>query len=190
MYPKNAGSVLCLLNRTDYYVLLYQKNSWLFVLEMHLISGMTDGGKGCEPLPPGKLNVQSGPLPSLSFGSFFKENVRYPVWTCRNPISVILVTRFSLILGIQFSILGARIGSLKHLKKLILVFAILLVSVDCCFFPFFEMFSSDSGFLYSCSIPDSLLFLNFSLGLGQGTPFSLVSPWLKPLVTSLHLIKA
>jgi len=117
MYPKNAGSVLCLLNRTDYYVLLYQKNSWLFVLEMHLISGMTDGGKGCEPLPPGKLNVQSGPLPSLSFGSFFKENVRYPVWTCRNPISVILVTRFSLILGIQFSILGARIGSLKHLKK-------------------------------------------------------------------------
>ena len=42
--------------------------------------------------------------------SFFKENIRYPVWTCREPISLILGTRFSLILG-------ARIGSLKHLKK-------------------------------------------------------------------------
>ena len=30
---------------------------------------------------------------------FFKENVRYPVWTCRDPISLILGTRFSLILG-------------------------------------------------------------------------------------------
>ena len=31
--------------------------------------------------------------------SFFKENVRYPVWACRDPISLILGTRFSLILG-------------------------------------------------------------------------------------------
>jgi len=31
------------------------------------------------------------------------------VWTCRDPIS--------LILGTRFSILGIRIGSLKHLKK-------------------------------------------------------------------------
>jgi len=30
---------------------------------------------------------------------FFKENVRYPVRTCRDPISLILGTRFSLILG-------------------------------------------------------------------------------------------
>jgi len=30
---------------------------------------------------------------------FFKENVRYPVWTCRDLISLILGTRFSLILG-------------------------------------------------------------------------------------------
>ena len=29
---------------------------------------------------------------------FFKENVRYPVWTCMDPISRILETRFSLIL--------------------------------------------------------------------------------------------
>ena len=30
---------------------------------------------------------------------FFKENVRNPVWICRDPISLILGTRFSLILG-------------------------------------------------------------------------------------------
>jgi len=34
----------------------------------------------------------------------------YPVCTCRDPISLILGTRFSLILG-------TRIGSLKHLKN-------------------------------------------------------------------------
>ena len=32
---------------------------------------------------------------------FFKENVRYAEWTCRDPISLILGTRFSLILGTQ-----------------------------------------------------------------------------------------
>jgi len=32
-------------------------------------------------------------------GVLFKENVRYPVWICRDPISLILGTRFSLILG-------------------------------------------------------------------------------------------
>jgi len=49
---------------------------------------------------------------------FFKENVRYlAIWTCRDPISLILRTRFSLILGTRLSILGSRIGSLKHLKK-------------------------------------------------------------------------
>ena len=30
---------------------------------------------------------------------FFKENVWNPVWICRDPISLILETRFSLILG-------------------------------------------------------------------------------------------
>jgi len=40
---------------------------------------------------------------------FWKENVRCPVWTCKDPIS--------LILGTRLSILGTRIGSLKHLKK-------------------------------------------------------------------------
>ena len=64
---------------------------------------------------------------------FFKENIWYPVWTCRDPISLILGTRFSLILGTrwyffltlrtQFSILGTRIGSLKHLKKTWSVYA-------------------------------------------------------------------
>jgi len=63
---------------------------------------------------------------------FFKENVRCPVWTCRDPIPLILGTRFSLILGIRYSILGTRfslilgtrfsilgtpIGSLKDIKK-------------------------------------------------------------------------
>jgi len=58
---------------------------------------------------------------------FFKENVRDPVWICRDPISLILGTRFSLslgtgrwiflILGARFEILGTRIGSLKRLKK-------------------------------------------------------------------------
>jgi len=33
------------------------------------------------------------------FRVFLKENVRYLVWTCRDPISLILGTRFSLILG-------------------------------------------------------------------------------------------
>jgi len=32
-----------------------------------------------------------------------------PVWTCRDPIY--------LILGTRFSILGTRIGSLEHFKK-------------------------------------------------------------------------
>jgi len=43
--------------------------------------------------------------------SFFKENVRYPVWTCRDQIS--------LILGTRFSILGTRIGFFRPLKHLI-----------------------------------------------------------------------
>jgi len=53
---------------------------------------------------------------------FFKEKVRYPVWTCRDPISLILRTRFE--------ILGTRIGSLKHLKKPRVYFAIQLQSTD------------------------------------------------------------
>jgi len=73
---------------------------------------------------------------------FFNENVRNPVWICRDPISPILGTRFSWFQGPDFSdfrdpifsdirdpiiifydsrdrfeILGTRIGSLKHLKK-------------------------------------------------------------------------
>jgi len=43
----------------------------------------------------------------------------------------------------------------------ILVFTILLISVDCCFFAFFGVFSDDFGFLYSRSIPGLLLFLNY-----------------------------
>jgi len=68
---------------------------------------------------------------------------------------------------------------------------ILLVSVDyCCFLRFSECFPVISVFFYRHSTPDLLLFLNYFLSVSQWAPFRLVSPWLKPLVTSLHLIKA
>jgi len=54
----------------------------------------------------------------------------------------------------------------------ICVFTILLVSVDCCFFAFFGVFSGDFGFLYSRSILDLLLFLNYFLSVNQWAPFS------------------
>ena len=54
---------------------------------------------------PAKIGVGDGSL----WQGFFTENVRYLVWTCRDPISLILWTRFS--------ILGTRIGSLKRPKK-------------------------------------------------------------------------
>jgi len=50
--------------------------------------------------------------------------------------------------------------------------AILLVSVDCCFCAFFGVFSGDFGFLYCCSIPDLLFFLNYFLSVGQWAPLS------------------
>jgi len=48
-----------------------------------------------------------------------------------------------------------------------LVFTILLVSVDCCFLTFFGVFSGESGFLYSRSLLDFLLFLNYFLSVNQ-----------------------
>ena len=39
------------------------------------------------------------------------------------------------------------------------------------FFAFFGVFSGDFGFLYSCSIPGLLLFLNFFLSVSQWAPF-------------------
>ena len=45
----------------------------------------------------------------------FKENVGYPILTCRDPIHLILGTRFSLIVG-------TRIWSIKHLKKTLVTF--------------------------------------------------------------------
>ena len=63
---------LRLLNHTDCYVWLHQKNLWLFFMfEMHLVSGITDGWQGCEPHPPTKLNVKTRPLPSLYFGIYY-----------------------------------------------------------------------------------------------------------------------
>jgi len=64
IYSMHAGCVLRLLNRTDCNV-YYQKNLWVFMFEIHLISGITD-----EP-PPAKPNVKTGPLRSLYFGSYY-----------------------------------------------------------------------------------------------------------------------
>jgi len=134
IYSKHAGCVLRLLNRTDYYVWLYQKNLWLFMFEMHLISGITEGVAGVRTAPQA-TRWKTGPLSSLYFGT------------------------------------------------------ILLVSVDC-FFACLGVFSGDFVFFNCRSIPDLLLFLTYFLSVGQWAPFSYVSLWLKPLVTSLHLIKA
>jgi len=92
---------------------------------------------GVRTAPPAKLNVKTGPLPSLYFGIYY---------------------------SFDFS-------------KLL-------------FFAFYGVFSGDFGFLYSLSIPDLLSFLNYFLRVSQWTPFSYVSPWLRLLVTLLHLIKA
>ena len=40
------------------------------------------------------------------------------------------------------------------------------------FFAFFGVFFSDFGFLYTCSIPGFLLFLNYFLSVSQWAPFS------------------
>ena len=40
------------------------------MFQMHLISGIPDGWQGCES-PPNKLNVKTGPLPSLYFGIYY-----------------------------------------------------------------------------------------------------------------------
>jgi len=99
-HSKHVGYVLRLLNRTGCCVWLYQKNLWLFMFEMHLISGITDGWQGCEP-PPCQAKCKNRACPYLACIS---------------------------------------------------IFTILLVSVDCCFFAFFGLFSGDYGFLYSHSI--------------------------------------
>jgi len=59
------------------------------------------------------------------------------MWTCRDPISLNIGTRFSLILGTRWwfslivgtrvSILGTRIGSLKRLKKTLIILLIAFV---------------------------------------------------------------
>jgi len=41
------------------------------MFEMHLISGITDGWQGCESHSPAKINVKSGPVPSLYFGIYY-----------------------------------------------------------------------------------------------------------------------
>ena len=97
--------------------------------------------------------------PRWSISRFFlKKNVRYPIWTCKDPISLMLGTRFSLILGTRwlfslilgtrFSILGTRIGSLKHLKKTWCIYGflykfdflpVLVITTECKYFRFWPM---------------------------------------------------
>jgi len=71
IYSIHAGCVRRLLNRTDCYASIRRKNLWLFVFETNLISGITEGGQGCEPPLPGKLNVKPGPPPNLFFGIYY-----------------------------------------------------------------------------------------------------------------------
>ena len=123
IYSKQSGCLLRLLNRTDCYVWLYQKKLWLFMFEMHPISGITDGWLGCEPPPSPKLNAKTGPLLSLYFGTYYSFG-------------------FNRLL----------------------------------FFAFFGVFSGDFGFLFSRSIPDLLLFLNYFLSVSQWAPFSKFPP--------------
>ena len=44
-------------------------DSWLLMFERHLVSGITDGA-GVRTAPLAKLNVKTGPLPSLYFGIY------------------------------------------------------------------------------------------------------------------------
>ena len=114
IYSQHADCVLRLLNRTDCDVWLYQKKLWLFMFEMHLISGITDEP---PPLPLAKLNVKTGPLRSLYFGIYSSFG-------------------FSRLL----------------------------------FFAFFGVFSSDFGFLYSCSIRVCYCFSIIFWVLASGHP--------------------
>jgi len=62
------------------------------------------------------VSTRSGLLNQMLFSSikaFFKENVRYLVWICTDPISLILGTRFSQILWTRCEILGTQIRSPK-----------------------------------------------------------------------------
>jgi len=51
-----------------------------------------------------------------------------------------------------------------------MVFAIILISVDRCFFAFFGLFSSDFGFLYSRSIQNFYCFFTIFRVLASGLP--------------------
>ena len=48
------------------------------------------------------------------------------------------------------------------------------------FLGFSDCFPVISGFVYSRSIPNLILFLHYFLSVGPWAPFSQVSPWLKP----------
>jgi len=68
IYSKHDGCVLRLLNRIRETL---SKELWLFMFEMHVISGITDGGRGGNRPPSAKLNVKTGTLSSLYFSIFY-----------------------------------------------------------------------------------------------------------------------
>jgi len=42
------------------------------MFEMHLISALLKGGRGANrPAPPAKLNIKTGPVPTLYFGTYY-----------------------------------------------------------------------------------------------------------------------
>jgi len=90
IHSKHADCVLRWLNRTNCFVWLYQKDLWLFMFEMHLISGITDGWQGWEPTRCQVKNVKTGPLLSLYFGiyySFAFSRLLFFVFLCFPVIS-------------------------------------------------------------------------------------------------------
>jgi len=70
-YTQSTLAASCVCWIVPIVMWLYQKNLWLFMLEMHLVSGITDWWQGCEPPHPAKLNVKAGPLPRLYFGIYY-----------------------------------------------------------------------------------------------------------------------
>jgi len=102
----------------SYYCLLAPRIC-IVVLRAHPVRGELHNQRNTT----GEVATTSSPFYNESHWShvlcavFFKENVRYPIWICMDPICLILGTRFYLILGTRFEILGTRFGSLKRLKK-------------------------------------------------------------------------
>jgi len=66
----------------------------LFTITLQLYNLTTNyAGELFKPSKDAASLLDSVEKNRRSSAVFFKENVRYPVWTCRDPISLILGTR-------------------------------------------------------------------------------------------------